>query len=328
MAWYGIAAIVVLIVLIVYCVFSCIIGVMCLKLVVKPTQHLHQEEREADEQNGLIQCFSDYDHLWERHDFTIQSDDVALIGEYIVHPSNTGKRKKVAIICHGHTVNRICAVKYAKMFYDIGYSVVIYDARYFGASSGDYSTLGQNEEKDLVNVIAYTKKIFGEDAFIGLHGESMGGATVLLVLKESNVDFVVADCPFASSRQLFKEQLTMRFHIPMFPCLNIAHFVGKAMYHYDFYKVNPMEGVAHTDVPICFIHGKADSYISPKHSETMYIKCKNKNSELHLVDGAEHAKSCVVDTPTYEKILQAFVQKIETTSDRAPIHMVSTDEDR
>lgn len=322
MAWYGMIAIAALIVLIVYCIFSSIIGVMSLKLVVRPIRYQHQESRETDEKNGLTQCFLDYDHLWERHDFTLESDDVKLIGEYIVNPNNTGKRKKVAIICHGHTVNRMCAVKYAKMFYDIGYNIVIYDARYFGASSGDCSTLGQNEEKDLINVIAFSKKLFGEDAFIGLHGESMGGATVLLALKEANVDFVVADCPFASSKELFKAQLKMRFHIPMFPCLNVAHLAGKVMYHYDFYRVNPMEGVEHTAVPICFIHGKADSFILPKHSEDMYKKCKNKNSELHLVDGAEHAMSCAVDTPAYENILKSFVQKIERASDVSPLYTI------
>lgn len=311
MAWYTILIIVVLFLLLCYFIFSCIIGTICLKLVTVPPRYMHQETRATDESNGFTQSFADYDNFWERHDFTLKSDDVKLVGEYVINPNNKNGRKKVAIICHGHTVNRFCAIKYAKMFYDIGYNLVIYDARYFGSSSGSHSTLGQNEVKDLQNIITYTKTIFGDDAIIGLHGESMGGATVLLSLADPHVDFVVADCPFASSKQLFKEQLKMRFHAPLLLSLGIANLTGILRYHYNFYRVNPIEAVEHSDIPICFIHGKADSYILPRHSEEMYRRCKNKDSELHLVDGAEHAQSCVVDAIKYEEILQTFVKKIE-----------------
>ena len=320
MAWYAIAAIIVCAVLILYLAFTFFVGVRCLNLVVKPNRLTGKELRESDEKNGITQCFLDYENLWERHAFTLNSNGAVLSGEYIVNPAGAGRPKKVAVICHGITANRAAAIKYARMFYRIGYQVVLYDARYFGASTGDYCTLGQIEEKDLLNVLAFTKKLFGEDAWIALHGESMGAATVLLALKDTDVGFVVADCPFANSRQLFHEQLIMRFRLSLFPCLICTHFFARAKYHYDFYKVNPMESVECSEVPVCFIHGKVDGFILPRHSEAMYKKCRNKLSELHLVEGADHAYSCVVDPEGYEAVVQAFAKKAEDAyMARAPL---------
>lgn len=56
----------------------------------------------------------------------------------------------------------------------------------------------------------------GEQALIGIHGESMGAVTTLLYagMDDAEADFYVADCPFAT----FEDQLIYRlkedFHLP------------------------------------------------------------------------------------------------------------------
>lgn len=317
MPWYAVTAIAILLALIVYLAVSYIIGAKCLQLVVRPTRLTDRQMRQTDEKNGFTACFTDYETHWEKHAFTLKSDDVTLAGEYVFNPSDRGPRRKVVILCHGLTASRPYALKYAKMFYDLGYSLVLYDARYFGASTGDCCTLGQNEEKDLRHIIDFTKTIFGEDAWIGLHGESMGAATVLLVLRGTNVAFVVADCPFANSDWLFREQLLMRFHFTFPPCLRFTHLLAKTKYGYDFDKVNPIDCVAQSQVPVCLIHGKADTFIQPHHSEDLFHVCKNRLSELHLVDGAGHACSCAVDAAGYEAVVGSFVGKVEAAGKEA-----------
>ncbi len=253
----------------------------------------------------------EYETEMDRRPFTLPVEDAEISGEVIVNPHPEGKVPKVAIICHGHTAQRASDLKYGWMFYEMGYHLIIFDQRYFGASTGKYCTLGMYEQKDVAALVAYARQQFGGNAFIGLHGESMGAASALLSLRWETPAFVVADCPFAKSKNLLR-RLGMRYvWYIIYPALPIGRLIGRLRCGYDFMKVNPVEAVKETDVPICLIHGEEDTYIPPTHSKVMYSFCKNPLSELHLVPGAEHAMSICEDYEGYARILREFVRKVE-----------------
>ena len=270
-----------------------------------------EDAEKQDRGNGFSKGFEDYDKVWDRHPFEIESDDAVIRGEYIVNPANAAGRKKVVIIALGLSAIRFADLKYGRMFYDAGYNLVIFDERYFGESTGKYCTLGYKETADVKRIIEYTRSVFGDDCFLGLHGESMGAATVLNLLDTKKPDFVVADCPFADAELLIKELSWSKAKI-LGPFAQLtARAFGKARYDYDYRVVKPIKSVEKSEVPICFMHGKSDKLINCKHSEMMYKRCKNPLSELHLFDGADHAQSVVSAPKTYEKIMLDFVRKIE-----------------
>ncbi len=287
--------------------FCLVVAEGCVRTVTKAARRDDDYLRKQETEAGFGAALERYDREWERHPFTLESDGVTLSGEYIPNPADSGSRRRVVILCHGHTVARQCAVKYADFFYRAGYSLVLYDHRYFGRSTGDCCTLGQREAGDLVNVMAYTRKIFGQDCLLGLHGESMGAATVLLCLEREKPDFVMADCPFASSTLLFQHILRDQMHLPTFPILPLAALLGRVQFGYDFPRVNPIQAVEKADVPICFIHGEADTFIPCEHSKMMIEKCKDPRSRLHLFPGAEHAGSIAVDPAGYERRTLEFL---------------------
>ena len=219
---------------------------------------------------------------------------------------------KVAVICHGHTWNRINSLKYARIFYTKGYNVVIYDHAYFGMSDGKFTSLGFYERKDLSSVLDYTRSIFGKDAFLVLHGESMGAVIVLCELSLRNdIDAVIADCAFSNTFKYYRQLCYRITHLPGFPIIDISNIIAKHKYGYDFAAVNPIDDVKNSDVPICFIHGANDRFIRPSHSEDMYRVANNPLSELHLIQNAGHARSYHADRQAYEKILEDFLEKTE-----------------
>ena len=75
--------------------------------------------------------------------------------------------------------------------------------------------------------------------------------------------------------------------------------------------MKPIDAVAGSAVPVCFIHGAADTFIRPHHSEDMYKVSASPLSELHLVAGAGHACSFKTDNAGYRKIVANFVVKVE-----------------
>ena len=299
--------IIVLLILIILLAVLIHIAQKCLNIVILPKQYSFSDLRDYEINKGFKEAFDKYDNEWNREDFSLDVNGVAIKGEIIRNDHPVGN--KVAIIAHGHTANRYACLKYADMFYRAGFHAVIYDERHFGDSTGDICTLGQEEAKDLRDIFNFTKEKFGEDCIIGLHGESMGAATSLLVLQYIKPDFVVADCPFADSVVLFKEFIQKS----MGPFSSLIVWtvcqIGKIRYHYDVKGTSPINVVKNADVPICFMHGDSDTLIDCHHSKDMYAVCRNKKSELHLFKGAEHARSIVSDPKGYETILRDFLKK-------------------
>ena len=283
-----------------------IIAEKCLMLIVKPVIYSAEEMRQQAIDHGFGDCVDAYENVWNREAFTLDSEGVTLLGEIIRNPDPKGNR--VAIICHGHTVNRWNSLKYADIFYRRGYHVVIYDERHFGASTGDFCSLGEYESKDLNNVIAYVRELFGKDCFLALHGESMGAATSLLVLRYTDVNLVIADCPFCDSERLFTEYITRNMSIPPILVIPLMEVLARLQYNYHIKETSPMEAVRNSDVPICFMHGIDDTLIACDHSETMIKLCRNPKSRLHLFPGAEHARSIVVDRKRYEELVDDFLR--------------------
>lgn len=309
MQWYWIVVIAAGAAIAAYLTLCIVIAMRVLKTAVTPVAHTLDEARVTQAKNENMD-FADYDSEWNKQNFEVNGVHGKIRGEVVFN--GNAPYSKVAVICHGHTWNRINSIKYAREFYRLGYSLVLYDHAYFGQSEGDFTTLGLYEKQDLNSVLTYVRGVFGKDAIVGLHGESMGAATVLLELGvRDDVDFVVADCPFSDTMKYYRELCTDLAHLPSFPIVDVANAVSKRKYGYDFNKVKPIDAVAGSAVPVCFIHGAADTFIRPHHSEDMYKVSASPLSELHLVAGAGHACSFKTDNAGYRKIVENFVVKVE-----------------
>lgn len=289
---------------------SAVIAAYTLKMATKPVAHSIEEMRQQQIATEHIDIDL-YDNKWSKSPFEIDGLHGKIRGETVTNPADNGAKHRVAVICHGHTVNRMNSIKYAMVFYRLGFSIVMYDHCYFGESDGSFTTLGYYERHDLSSIIDFARQTFGQDCVLALHGESMGAVTVLTELGvRSDVDLVVADCPFSNTFNYYCELYRALTHMSHFPVVEMSGSMAKRKYGYDFAKCNPIEDVAQSDVPICFIHGKADTYIHHHHSVDMYKACRNPLSELHLVDEANHACSHMVDNDGYFRIVKNFVEKV------------------
>lgn len=281
----------------------------CLRMVCLPKRWSETGMRAQEIENGFADCVEAYEKRWPREEVSFTRGSVTLRGEFLDNPADRGARRRIAVICHGQTANRYAALKYADIFYRAGFSVLIYDERYFGRSEGDCCTLGQEESLDLAEILSRLRRRFGENCLIALHGESMGAATALLSLRYARPDLIVADCPFADSEELFRQWLGKYLPIPprlIMPCFE---FAARRRFGLLVRENSPVAAVRESEVPICFMHGRADSLIPCSHSEELLAACRDGRSELHLFDGADHAQSIVSDRARYERILLRFLEK-------------------
>ena len=299
------------------------------KYVSEPHTISYQDAYDTEKEKGFLEG---YDSL-EKEEIVIPSfDGYELHGEVILREGlkesegieesdgrngsdgsdeshGAGSKERFVILTHGYTYNRLGSVKYMNLYRKMGYSCIQYDLRGHGANAKCPVTMGLKESKDLLAVIDWVHERYGENIILGLHGESMGSASQTLALREKpRVDFVVNDCGFAELTEVLRGQLSKRFHLPAF-LVSTASILNKIYYKYSYQEVRPVDALKENQVPICFMHGREDTFIPYQHSELMAETTKGYQ-EVHLYEDADHALSFEKHPKEYEENLKAFLEKV------------------
>lgn len=271
--------------------------------------------------NKRVLNFENYSiENYEKVNFKSEQGNVEL-GGYIIKTNNS---KKTIIICHGYGDNKfmdggktseakVDHLKLAKMFIDKGYNTFIFDFRGHGDYLGKNGvTVGFNEQKDLLGAIKFIKsKGIGEN--IGLIGFSMGAATSLSVLdKTKDINFVIADSPFSELKGYLKSNMKHWTGLPYFPFVPMIMLNFKLIYGVDYNKVNPLNSIEKSSIPILMIHGKKDITIPYTESVKMEKSLKNSKSKLLLFDDSSHIGSYSLYKNSYEKAIKEFLDSIKT----------------
>lgn len=255
-----------------------------------------------EKEHGL---WGNYDS-YEKEEYTVKGyKDYELHVTLVKNPVETDK---YVIISHGFKSNRYGAVKYVDTYMNLGFNCIIYDLRDHGENEKTALSLGQFESEDLEKLIEDSYSRYG-NIKLGLHGESMGAATSLMVLaKKPKVDFVVADCGFSNLYDLIYKAYDLAKTPFVLPSVNTAM---KLRYGYDMKKTSPKDALVGNEVPICFIHGEADTFILPENSQVNKAATAGY-SELHLVPDAAHARSReVLGEAEYRSIISNFLNNID-----------------
>ena len=222
---------------------------------------------------------------------------------------------KYAILFHGYTGASWQMAPYAKMFYDMGYSVITPDARAHGESEGNYIGMGWLERPD---VLSWINSVTGTDpdAEIVLHGVSMGGATVMMAAGEDlpdNVKCIVEDCGYSSVWDEFRLQLKNVFGLPAFPLLNVASLVCQIRAGYSFTEASSVKQLQKATVPMLFIHGDADTFVPFSMLDVVFEACTSAEKEKLVVHDAAHGAAADTDPELYWDTVTTFVGKYITT---------------
>lgn len=250
-----------------------------------------------------------FDEAWyegcPKEVLTIESPNGYLIRGVYLKPLET---KNTVIICHGVTENKINSMRYARMFERLGFNSVVYDHRRHGESEGKTTSYGHYEKFDLQAVFTTIREEIGEEAILGIHGESMGAATTLLYAGtiEDNADFYVSDCAFSNFPQLLKSIFENVVPIDAKYTISFADFFMRIRDGYSVKDVMPIDAVAHIEKPVLFIHSTPDDFIPYTMAEELY-ELKPEPKRLKLFEQGEHAKSFNENSGDYEQTVAKFL---------------------
>lgn len=224
----------------------------------------------------------------------------------VVEPHDTNQ---YMIFSHGVTENKLNSVKYMNLFIQRGFNAVIYDHRRHGESGGKTTSYGYYEKFDLKTIVDWLKLDRGPDLLLGIHGESMGAATMLLYagMIDDGADFYIADCPFSDFREQLAYRLKAEMRLPPKLLLPVADLFIQMRQKYSLRDVAPIKVIEHITKPILFIHSKKDDFILPSMTEALYDKKKGPK-KLFMAENGVHAQSLNENKQDYEKVIDEFLE--------------------
>jgi uncharacterized protein len=232
-----------------------------------------------------------------------------LDGLYLENPRTT---KDTVITVHGIGQDKWTMMKYADIYLNEGYNVFLYDSRNHGNSGGDKPSYGYFEKDDLETIVQYIRKR-NPDGIIGIHGESMGGATAMMHAssynKNSEVSFYVDDSGYSDLHKLFAIRLKEDFNLPNLLIVDYAGMIAKFRADFSFKQVSPVKDMDKITVPVMFIHGGKDTFVPTQMTMDKYNK-KQGDKALYIAEDGEHANSILKNKALYRQELSNFLNNV------------------
>ncbi|GMV57069.1 MAG: alpha/beta hydrolase [Betaproteobacteria bacterium] len=184
---------------------------------------------------------------------------------------------------HGNAANVSNHLPLAAWLPRAGFNVLMLDYRGFGRSEGRPTLDGVLE--DARAALAHLRSRRDVDATkLIVFGQSLGGATALRLLAEdaAGVRLAVIDSAFASYRGIARDAALQSIVLAPFLPLALPLLPGA--------DKDPVTALARIDVPLIFVHGRADRVIPFKHSEQLLAAAKEPK-RLIAVERAQHMES-------------------------------------
>ncbi len=201
------------------------------------------------------------------------------------------------VVLHGIKDSRASSLRFAPMFLNAGYDVLLPDSRAHGASEGEFVTYGLLEKHDVIAWAEWMKGA-GCGKIYGL-GESLGAAILIQSAAVRPVfSAIVAECPYADLRDAAEFRVRRMLRMPAVlskPAARMVVASGEYYAHWvdgvNLERVSPVNDIGRAPTPILLIHGLRDSRTPV--SDSQKLAEANPRNELWLVPNAEHIRAAV-----------------------------------
>lgn len=261
-------------------------------------------------QDPLYQQKEWFVHAHKQHWYmTSAGGHYRLEADYL--PARRSTNKDV-IILHGFMGSKERMGEYAAMYHQLGYNVLMPDARAHGASQGKYIGYGWPERYD---VRKWVQKIItnnGQNSQIVIAGTSMGGATTMMtsgIKLPHQVKAFVEDCGYTSLSDELNYEASNLYHLPHLlatPLIKAMSGINRVANGFFIGDASAINSLHHNHRPMLFIHGSRDHFVPTKMVYRNYQASRGPK-QLWVVKGAAHAASYSHQPKQYQQHVADFL---------------------
>ena len=230
-------------------------------------------------------------------------DGVQLAGWY-----GQASDTRAVLFCGGINSDRRQGLSRAERYLDRGYSVLLMDLRGTGESASHWVTYGLKEQRDARAALAW----LGQQGYtrIGMHGISLGAATVLMAHSEAIApDFVVLESPFDTLDNAWNNRLDM-VGVPR-PVGWPVRWFTTALLGAPIAAVDPLAQAPRVTAPTLHLAGDAEAELPVAQTEAIFAALGATDKVLYLFPGAGHDNFLGSYAEQYMPVFNAFLDRVE-----------------
>lgn len=222
---------------------------------------------------------------------------------WLIEPENP---KGVVLLFHGYSGCKSGMLNYAEEFFQMNYRTLLVDFQGSGGSTGNQTTVGFNEKKDVQAAYDYIKKRFPEEEII-LFGSSMGAAAILKAVSEDSIepDKLIVECPFGSMRTTTQKRFEA-MGLPTFILPDLLLIYGSIQNGFNAFSHNPTEYAKDINIPTLLLYGAKDPRVTRVETDEIFQNLKGEKS-LGIFENAGHENYLWQYSQEWKKEIDAFL---------------------
>jgi len=218
-----------------------------------------------------------------------------------------GSKSPVVLLLHGIRADRLAMVSRAQLLMRHGFSVLLIDLQAQGETPGEGITLGFRESADVVAARDWIRsRVPGRR--IGVIGESLGGASVLLAPQPSGFDAVVLEAVYPRIGRAVENRIRI-FLGPLAPVLTPLLWVQlQPRLHISESDLEPIRSIGRLGAPVMVAAGSRDEHTTLAESQELFGAAAEPK-QIWIVEGAKHQDFFRYDPKGYEEHVVGFLKE-------------------
>ena len=217
------------------------------------------------------------------------------------------EHKGIVILYHGYFASKSASLGYSQELNTLGYTTFLIDFMGSGGSSGNQTTVGFKEGRDVKESFDYIKKKYPQDEVI-LLGSSMGAAAIMRSVVDYDIkpDKVILECPFGSMKRTV-EQRFEAMGLPSFILADMLMFYGGIQNDFNAFEHNPVAYAKLLNMPCLLLYGQKDDRVTRQETNAIF---KNLNGEkkLHVFEDSGHGNYLKNSREEWLKVISGFLR--------------------
>jgi pimeloyl-ACP methyl ester carboxylesterase len=234
--------------------------------------------------------------------FQARADAVGLSGWFVPCPG----AKAAVVLLHGYQADRRMMISRARWLRELGFAVLLYDARACGESEGDKISAGWYETRDLLGALDFLR---GRGfASFGCLGISQGGATIALASAQlDGVRWAVLESTYPTMHNALDRRFRLKVGLPVWLAGLLVVPFAEWRLGVDADKVSPRDEAVSFRFPVFVLSGERDTRTKPDDARAVFEHIATPK-EFWVVHGADHEDLMEVAPVEYRQRINAFIE--------------------
>jgi alpha-beta hydrolase superfamily lysophospholipase len=217
--------------------------------------------------------------------------------------------KGVVVLFHGYADRKSSVLTEAKVLFNQGWAPVLVDLRGSGGSSGDTTSIGFFEARDVAAAVQFTRSRFPALP-LAVWGASMGAAASLRAVGalDTKVDGLILEAPFATLRSA----VVNRFHslgLPATGSADLLVFWGGRQLGFDGFSHNPVEYAAHVHQPTLLMLGNRDDRVLVPEGRAIFDALAGEK-QFETFEGVGHESLVRGNREQWVRLVHGFLSRL------------------